>query len=96
MITLKAEFFAEFFSRFLLQIVKLNSAKVIEIGSVAKICSVKINFFPIFYVWLEHSSNTIRSKKDNRIMVMIQSFINFTCAIFYMLLYVQVINLVYI
>ena len=32
MITLKAEFFAEFFSRFLLQIVKLNSAKVIEIG----------------------------------------------------------------
>lgn len=63
MITLKAELFAEFFSWFWLQIAKLNSAKVIEIGSVAKICSVKINFFPVFYVWLEHSNNTIRPKK---------------------------------
>lgn len=44
MITLKAEFFAEFFSRFLLQIVKLNSAKVIEIGSVAKICPATPRF----------------------------------------------------
>ena len=58
------KFLQKFFPWIWLKITKFNSTKIAEIGSVAKICSAKFNFFLWFFVlFLRFSSCKVTTKK---------------------------------
>ena len=50
------------FWRFWPQIAKLNSAKIIEIGSIAKICFAKFNFSSDIFVYLAVTAEQLYNK----------------------------------